>query len=92
MPIENRPKRSDYQKKLKADIDDYVRNCPRNGPARSEQEITDEIEGVYNLVRDIALESYRNGVAVGKRARRTLGNDQGSALQNGKLTPVRTSN
>ena len=63
---ENKPKRSDYQKQLKTNIANYVRNCPRTKQA-TDQETQDEIEGLYNLAKDIALESYRNGVAVGKK-------------------------
>ena len=47
--------RRDYQKKLKADIAHYVRNASTK--KMTEQEIEDETEGVYNLVRDIALDS-----------------------------------
>ena len=66
MTAKRTSKAADYQKKLKANLADYVRNCPRTKEA-TEHELQDEIEGLYNLVRDIALESYKNGLSAGAR-------------------------
>ena len=55
--------RRDYQKELRANIEHYVRNASTEN--LSEDEVQAETEGLYNLVRDIALESFKNGKAAG---------------------------
>ncbi len=74
----------DYQKELQGRIHIYLGEYPFNNAHRafpSEEEL-------YEFVKEIALESYKNGVAVGRKQKGAPQRHQGSALQNGKLRPV----
>ena len=93
MPTENKPKRSDYQKELRQRVQRFLNEevtiqCLNCG-GELDTGVADEI---FSLVREVALDSYKNGVAVGKRAKRSTQSYPSSALQNGKLKPVRKSN
>ena len=53
--------------------------------ARFARHVDAERAEIYTFVREVALESFKNGLASAKR-KSTAGN--GSALQNGRLRPV----
>ncbi len=77
--------RSDYQKKLRQRVqcfmDEVNTQCVNCGGAL-DSGFADEI---YSLVREVALESYKNGQ---KGRRREAASIKGSAVQNGRLKRV----
>ena len=81
--------RNDYQKQLRQRVqrflDSEVNTQCLNCGGALDSGFTDEI---YSLVREVALESYKNGVAVGRKQKGAPQRHQGSALQNGKLRPA----
>ena len=81
MATEN--KRGDFQKQLKGRVAEYIEQYPHDHGTSdfpSADELYDE------LIRPIVLESFKNGLAQGKRKRTAPNTDgRGSALQNGKL-------
>ena len=83
---ENKPKRSDYQKELRQRVQRFLNEevttqCVNCGGAL-DAGFADEI---YSLVREVALESYRNGQ---KAPRRKGAFVKGSAVVNGRLKRV----
>ena len=60
MPID---KRDSYQTELRARVMNFLEGEDFAGPPPRDE----DVEELYTFVKGIALESYKNGLAVGKR-------------------------
>lgn len=82
--MESENKRRDYQKELRGQVELYLERYPYEHGTRdfpSADELYEE------LVRPIALASFKNGRETGSRKQKSTSpyTDRGSALENGKL-------